>query len=147
VQYEELLDLVAREAGIERQEAERAVRATLKTLAQRITGGEDADLAAELPEEVRLNLRHREHPERFDLQEFVRRVAAREGGLIDEATAERHVRAVFSALRQAVSAKEIADMVAQLPKDIQEVATRRTRRAPRRPAPAEGRSAAHIDRP
>jgi uncharacterized protein (DUF2267 family) len=43
--------------------------------------------------------------------------------VIDEATAERHARAVFAALRRAVSPKEIQDALAQLPSDIQELIT------------------------
>jgi uncharacterized protein (DUF2267 family) len=121
VQYDEFIDTVAREAGLSREDAARAARATLRTLADRISGGEAEDIAAELPEELRLSLRDGEHPEVFDRQEFVRRVVAREGGLIDEATAEHHVRAVFAALRHAVSPKEIHDAVSQLPKDLQEL--------------------------
>jgi uncharacterized protein (DUF2267 family) len=121
VQYDEFIDLVAQEAGVSRDEAIRAARATLKTLAQRISRGEAEDIAAELPEELRLSLRDGERPQIFDREEFLRRVAAREGGLIDEATAERYVRAVFAALRRAVSAKEIHDALSQLPKDIQEM--------------------------
>ena len=121
MQYDEFIDLVAREAGVGRDAAARAARATLKTLAQRITHGEAEDIAAELPEELRLSLRDGERPETFDRQEFLRRVVAREGGLIDAPTAERHVRAVFAALRQAVDAKEIHDAVSQLPKDIQQL--------------------------
>jgi uncharacterized protein (DUF2267 family) len=95
----------------------------LKTLAERITRGEAEDIAAELPEDLRLALRDGERPETFDRDEFSRRVVAREGGLIDEATAERHARAVFTALSRAVSPKEIHDMGSQLPKDLEELVT------------------------
>jgi uncharacterized protein (DUF2267 family) len=132
--YDEFIDLVAQRAGISPEEAWRAVRATLKTLAQRITAGEAEDVAAELPEELRLALRDGEHPEAFDVQEFLQRIVAREGGLLDEATAERHARAVFAVLRRAVSAKEFHDMVSQLPGDIQE------RLVPATAAPATGGS-------
>jgi uncharacterized protein (DUF2267 family) len=121
VDYPQFIDVVAQETGLSRPDAERAARATLKTLARRITAGEAEDIAAELPQEVRRWLHDGEHPQVFDRQEFLRRVVAAEGGLIDDATAERHVRGVFAALRRVLSAKEIHDAVAQLPKDIQEL--------------------------
>jgi uncharacterized protein (DUF2267 family) len=43
VQYDEFIDLVAREAGVHREQGVPAPRATLKTLAQRITHGEAED--------------------------------------------------------------------------------------------------------
>src|SRR3954466_6934048 len=114
--YDRFIEMVSAEAGVSADDARRAVRATLKTLAQRITRGEAEDIAAELPYELRLALRDGEHPQLFDREEFLRRVAAREGGLIDEATAEHHARAVFAVLARAVSGKEIHDMASQLPK-------------------------------
>lgn len=49
------------------------------------------------------------------MDEFVRRVADREG--VDVPTAERHARAVFAVLGQAVSRQQLDDLAAQLPKD------------------------------
>jgi uncharacterized protein (DUF2267 family) len=124
--YDEFLDLVAQEAGrASREESERATHATLKVLARRITAGEAQDIAAELPEQLRRWLVQDadERPETFGRDEFLQRVIAVELGVIDEATAERHARAVFAALRRAVSPKEIHDVLAQLPKDLQELIT------------------------
>jgi uncharacterized protein (DUF2267 family) len=125
--YDEFLDLVAQEAGVgtSREEAERATHATLKVLARRITAGEAEDIAAELPPPMRrwLSQDADERPETFGRDEFLQRVIAAELGVIDEATAERHARAVFAALRRAVSPKEIQDALAQLPSDIQELIT------------------------
>jgi uncharacterized protein (DUF2267 family) len=122
VEYDEFLDLVAREAGGASEEAERATRATLKALARRITAGEAEDIAAELPQPMRRWLRDAdERPETFGREELLQRVIAAELGVIDEATAERHARAVFAALRRAVSPKEIHDALAQLPQDIKEL--------------------------
>jgi uncharacterized protein (DUF2267 family) len=47
------LDIVEEAAGIPREEALRAVRATLRTLGERITRGEADDIAAFLPKELR----------------------------------------------------------------------------------------------
>jgi uncharacterized protein (DUF2267 family) len=54
--------------------------------------------------------------ERYDVGEFLRRVAEREG--VDWATAERYAKAVFVALGRAVSAKELSDVTAELPRDF-----------------------------
>ena len=47
---------VAQAGGITREEAQRAIETTLRTLAERITGGVARDIAAFLPNEVRHNL-------------------------------------------------------------------------------------------
>ena len=122
--YDEFLEVVAQEAGgASRDEAKRATHAVVKALARRITAGEAEDLAAELPEPMSRWLLQDadEHPETFDRDEFLQRVIKAELGAIDEATAERHALAVFAALRRAVSPKELHDMLAQLPGDIQEL--------------------------
>ena len=51
----------------------------------------------------------------MSLDEFLERVANREGVERDEA--EHHSRAVFAALREVVSAKEIHDVESELPAD------------------------------
>ena len=107
--------VVAEAAGVERDEAERATRAVLETLAERLAKGEADDLAAELPPEVAASLHTATPAEGFDLDEFLNRVAGRAG--VDLATAERYARAVFTALGQAVSRKEIDDMAAELSRD------------------------------
>jgi uncharacterized protein (DUF2267 family) len=108
--------LVAMTAGISREDAERAVEATLQTLAERITGGEARQLAERLAPELAPWLNTTEPAEPFDVDEFVRRVAEREGS--DAVTAERHARAVMAVLMQAVGPKEFDDVVAQLPRDF-----------------------------
>jgi uncharacterized protein (DUF2267 family) len=114
--HDEFLRMVERAAGTNREQAEAAVRATLSTLAERISGGEAEDIARQLPRELRPLLPVTGKAEPFGAEEFVRRVAEREGGVPPE-IAERHARAVFAALARAVRPGEIADMVAQLPKD------------------------------
>lgn len=113
--YERFIDLVAHALGGDRELAERASRATLQTLAERITAGEARDLAAELPPELAPWLATGPRAEPFDVDELLRRVAEREG--VDMVAAERHARAVLAALGQAVSAGELADLAAQLPED------------------------------
>jgi uncharacterized protein (DUF2267 family) len=114
--HEKFIDLVAAEAGVDRDGAERAVHATLQTLAERIDREEARQLAAQLPPEVAPWLATMSAAERFDADELVRRVAQRED--VDVHTAERHTRAVLDALARTVSPKEWDDMVAELPGDF-----------------------------
>jgi uncharacterized protein (DUF2267 family) len=113
--HDRFLSIVAGALGLDRDGAERATRAVLQTLAERIDRGEASDLAAELPPELAPWIATTTGAEAFDVDEFLRRVAEREG--TDVETAERDARAVFAALGQAVSPREILDVLAQLPKD------------------------------
>jgi uncharacterized protein (DUF2267 family) len=113
--YEQFVTLVEQAMGAGRERAERAIRATLQTLAERIASGEARDFAVELPDELAPWIATTTDADRFDIDEFLRRVADREGA--DVPTAERHARAVFAVLGQAVSRRELDDLAAQLPKD------------------------------
>jgi uncharacterized protein (DUF2267 family) len=116
VDYEAFLAAVERDAGTSRELAERAVRATLQTLAERLSGGEAEDVAEQLPQELRPFVRDGNKAEPFDLAEFVRRVAEREG--VPPETAKVHARAVFAALGMALTPEELHDLASQLPKDF-----------------------------
>lgn len=115
--YTAFLDTVADAARIGRDEAERATRATLRTIGERITRGEADDLAAQLPPEAAPYLEATERgAERFDLDEFLRRVAERAG--VEAEDSERLASAVFLALGRALTREEMDDLAAQLPRDI-----------------------------
>lgn len=101
-------------------EAMRAIRATLETLADRLSGGEADDLAAQLPREIGEYLRREAlgdlyQGERFGLNDFYQRVAEREK--IPFLDAAFHARAVIEVVQQAVSPGEMDDVRAQLPKE------------------------------
>jgi uncharacterized protein (DUF2267 family) len=98
-------------------ETVRAIEATLTTLGERLAGGEAANLAAQLPEELGAYLRGAPEGESFDLDEFFNRVTIREG--VDEPGAVYHARAVLSVLKEAVTPGEWADMRAQLPDEYE----------------------------
>jgi uncharacterized protein (DUF2267 family) len=49
VQYEEFITAAADRSGLPREDAERLVHATLRVLAERISGGEAEDLKAQMP--------------------------------------------------------------------------------------------------
>ncbi|MDX6733210.1 MAG: hypothetical protein QOC54_3158, partial [Baekduia sp.] len=77
--HDTFLDLVAREARLDRQHAERAARATLETLGERIDREEARQLAAQLPPEVAPWIATTTSAEGFDQDELLRRVAERAG--------------------------------------------------------------------
>jgi uncharacterized protein (DUF2267 family) len=117
VNYIEFLNTVAQRAGLPPDEAANITGATLETLAERISGGEVRDLAAQLPEELRDYLRKEDElPQRLNATEFVREVRARAG--VDDQWASEGARAVFATLRDVISEDELQDVVSELPKDI-----------------------------
>jgi len=116
VDAERFATLVQEAAGIDEGHAARAIAATLATLAERLDPGEARDLADEVPPELAAWLATNTPAARFGVDEFIRRVAEREG--VDAATAERDARAVFTALGYAVSPGELADAAAQLPNEF-----------------------------
>lgn len=109
------IELVAEYADIGFDDAERATRASLETLGERIDRGEAQQIADRLPPQIAPWIATSGPPEGFDVDEFLRRVAEREGVDIEEA--ERHVHAVFDGLRYVVE-NEFDDVVAELPEDF-----------------------------
>ncbi|NJQ02637.1 DUF2267 domain-containing protein [Streptomyces zingiberis] len=135
MRYEELTGTVQARAGLpDRQSAERALGATLETLAERVPDGLADHLAAQLPEGAaeavrRVTAAHeaaprqrehsREHGESFDLTAFAGRIAWRTGS--SEATALREAAAVLEALDAAVDPELMHKLMAVLPADIGEL--------------------------
>jgi len=115
MKFHEMVAAVKRAADLPNDQAERALRATLRTLGERLAGGESFDLASQLPGELQDELPPLAPGEPFSLEEFYRRVAEREGTAPEEA--RRHARAVMAVLREAVSSGEFDDVLAQLPKE------------------------------
>jgi uncharacterized protein (DUF2267 family) len=113
---DDFLTTVEQLADVGRERATRATQATLATLGERIAAGEARDIAEQLPPEPAAWIAATGNPEPFDVDEFLRRVAEREG--VDVETAERHARAVFEALRRTITAAEFEDMQAELPRDF-----------------------------
>ncbi|WP_214364461.1 DUF2267 domain-containing protein [Pseudonocardia sp. H11422] len=113
--YDRYLAIVAREAGTDREGAERATRVVVVTLAHRAHEGPLADVTKHVPEQMRAWFSPKHPRETFDATEFVRRVAEREA--VDVAEAARHARAVFYGLSRAVPADVLDELVAELPRD------------------------------
>ncbi|SCL33013.1 Uncharacterized conserved protein, DUF2267 family [Micromonospora rhizosphaerae] len=119
--YAEFLEAVAERAGLPPAEAANVIRATLKTLAERVSGGQASDLAEQLPEEFRGHLyKEVDFAERLDLPEFLHEIRAR-AGVGDDQRAAEAARAVLTTVRDAVSAEEIKDLESELPKDIRQL--------------------------
>jgi uncharacterized protein (DUF2267 family) len=120
VDNDEFIDSVAKRSGTSPRQAEVLTRATLRTLAERIDGGEARDLAAQLPEQLRAHVfAPSETGERFGLDIFVQRVSGRAD--VDESLARAGMRAVFDTVRDGVTPDEYDDVIGQLPADLWEV--------------------------
>lgn len=117
--YDEFVEQVQQRGRLSsRAAAERATRVVLETVGERLAGGEPEDLAAQLPPEIG---RYLLEPLAgaavpYDSQDFYELVSQREG--VDVQIAAHHVRAVAAVLRDAVSAGEWQDVLAQMPPDI-----------------------------
>jgi uncharacterized protein (DUF2267 family) len=116
----EFIDSVARRSGTSPAQAESLTRATLQTLAERLTGGEARDLAEQLPREFRDDLGNTPEPaEAFGFGEFVHRVSAR--ARVDINDADRSVLAVFKTICTDITSDEFDDIMAQLPEEFPDV--------------------------
>lgn len=104
-----------------REEAERATRATLETIKERIAGNEAQELARILPEPLSNCLRgaETEQGQIFDLQEFIARTSKKEN--IEPTTAAMHVRAVFAVLQNAIKPETFASFHAHFSHDYEEL--------------------------
>jgi uncharacterized protein (DUF2267 family) len=124
--YERFITTIEQRAGISWVDAERAARATLQTLGERISAGQARQLAEDLPLQIRRwLLDDGVEAQDFDVGEFLRRVAERED--VDPETAEHHAKAVFIALARLVRGEEIAHLAAQLPNEYKRLLYEATR--------------------
>jgi uncharacterized protein (DUF2267 family) len=120
MQYDEFIETVADRAGLPRGSAESVTHAVLQVLAERISGGEALDLAAQLPRELQPDLDPPQEDARaFGAGEFARRVAARAD--VDEISAETGMVAVLTTLRDAVTPGEYDDVLSQLGREFSDL--------------------------
>ncbi len=101
-----------------REEAEKATRATLEALAERLAGGEPHDLASQLPPELAQYLRYEkeETSNPLSLDEFFERVNERDPG-VDLPRAAYHARVVVDVLEDAVTQGVMEHVRSQLPEE------------------------------
>lgn len=124
MKYDEFVGQVQHGAKLaSRGEAVKAIRATLETLSERLSGGEPKDLASQLPEEIGIYLRHTLEglSQPFSLQEFYLRVSLRAHVPVPRAI--HQARSVMAVLQTAVSQGEIDDVRKQLPAQFHELFT------------------------
>ncbi|MGV9976100.1 DUF2267 domain-containing protein [Micromonospora wenchangensis] len=118
--FAEFLEAVRRQAGLPPTEAANVIRATLTTLAERISGSEARNLATQLPEEYRGYLHKEvEFAEILDRVEFLNEVRTRSG--LDDQRAAEGARAVLMTLREAMSADEFENLDSELSEDIRQL--------------------------
>lgn len=118
MKYDEFLSRVGDHGGpADREHADAASKQILAALGQRLKGNEPHDLASQLPPEVQEPLLRPTSGAEIgdDLDDFLRRVADREGRGCDTEQALEHSRAVLGTIASFVSAGEINDLRSQLP--------------------------------
>jgi uncharacterized protein (DUF2267 family) len=118
--FDEFISGVQRRADLPSLDAaEAAARATFAVLGERLGGPDPTDLAEELPDElaaevVNADLDDGNQEQPFDVEEFYRRVADRQGHAVDPDDARDQVVAVFAVLAELVTDEERAALAAEL---------------------------------
>ncbi len=121
-----LIREIAQRLGCEHRQAEGIAFAVLQELRDRLTPKEAADVAAQLPAQVKPLWLEQERPNRrvrrIHREEFIGRVRRR-AGLESDAQAEKAVRVVFRGLQRLLGSAtgkegEAWDIFSQLPKDL-----------------------------
>jgi len=121
-----LIREIVQRLGCEHRQAEGMAFAVLQELRDRLTPKEAADVAAQLPAQVKPLWLEQERPNRrvrrIHREEFIGRVRRR-AGLESDAQAEKTVRVVFRALQRLLGSAtgkegEAWDIFSQLPKDL-----------------------------
>ncbi|MDJ0716421.1 MAG: DUF2267 domain-containing protein [Prochloraceae cyanobacterium] len=122
MKYDEFIKHVQSFAQLDSSEsAQKGIRATLSTLAERIDPALANKLADQLPEEISTYLRvpQENRSSSFSLEEFYSRVIEKEE--IAPAQAVMHVRSVFAVLNCAVNPTDFREVQAHLDQDYEEL--------------------------
>jgi uncharacterized protein (DUF2267 family) len=121
--YRQFIDSVKERAKIGSDlEAENAIEATMKTLAERLGGGSEAEqLAAQLPGGIGDYLIEEKTRKNYDLKEFYMKVSERES--LGQPMAIEHARAIMSVVEETVTPGELRDVLAQLPEEYDNLFT------------------------
>jgi len=97
----------------------RAVRATLKTLSERLQEGEAIDLAGALPMGIDHYVLMAEQGQKFDVNDFITRVADIED--ISNSEAKFHIQVVIRITTEAIPACQTEDILDNLPEEYEEL--------------------------
>lgn len=95
------------------KDAEKAVEASLSTLGERLTGTEISELGAQLPVQLKKYLVEQSDLDRFSLDEFYNRVAARAD--LGRPSAIKRANAAMQTLKMAISPGLFRQMLEMLP--------------------------------
>ena len=121
MKYDGIIASVVERTGLFKGDAVALTRATLATLAERMSGDEARDLAAHLPGPLQdALLPTEEQAEAFGFDEFVNRVAQR--WRHDPTATKSAVEAVLATLREAVKPGEFDDVLSHLLGDVDRLA-------------------------
>ena len=117
MQYQEFIASASARTGRPPEVAESLTHATLRVLAERLTGGEARDLASQLPKELQPDLiPPTQEAQPLESEDFVRRVA--EQAHVGEDEARRAVAAVLTTTREAVTPGEWEDVASQMGREL-----------------------------
>lgn len=123
MRYDEMLARVREELGLPDQEhADKAIRATVQVLGERLSGQEPANLRDQLPAELATELPTTGDGQSFDADEFIRRVGEREGLGCSQDQLRQHAQTALTVVLGSVSGEERDDVLAQLPQDVRALA-------------------------
>jgi uncharacterized protein (DUF2267 family) len=118
--YVDFVEKVRRAANIETtHDSQLAVEATLATFGERLTRTEKVELGAQLPKELKAFLIEMGDVERFSLEEFYNRVAARAD--LGRPDAVKRSRAVMMVLQEAVTEGLLKPIRQRLPAEYNEL--------------------------
>jgi uncharacterized protein (DUF2267 family) len=118
MEYAEFIDVIRRASGgLDDRAAQRAAHAALQTLAERLPRSGAQHLFQQVPDELKPEVHSDSDAGAFDIDEFLGRVAEREG--VDVEMALRHARAVFFALGDVLSREELGDLATTLPQTFE----------------------------
>ena len=131
MQFEEFIRAVQERARLDsRDEAIAITQAVLETLGERLDRKVRNGVEAQLPNELKeFLLARKENADRYDLEEFYTRVAAR-ADLKSQAARERTAQ-VFSVLRESIAGGELEDMMESLPGEYGRLFTQESPNQPR----------------
>ena len=115
----EFVNSVARKTKMSETDAERMAHAFLQTLSERLTPKEAKDLAAQLPNGLSETVRkmHTGEVKPYTADEFIKLFALRHD--CGRAESERHAKAIWETLTEAVSAGEIDRVRTELSRDYE----------------------------
>ncbi|MGE5620547.1 MAG: DUF2267 domain-containing protein [Sphingomonadaceae bacterium] len=130
MKYDQFVAAVRQGAFVDSdEEAEAAIRATLETLSDVLPWEEANALAGQLPEEMASYVRESAAGESLSLDDFLNRIAYREG--VDVTVADIHAQVVLQEVKAAVSPGTIGKILGRLPEGYHRLFQPAGRRVPR----------------